>query len=291
MGEGRSVWEFTDAMRRPEVSVVIPVFNSGTTIGGLVDRIHEVLAALDFEVVLVNDGSQDCSEGACLLLAEKYPKTVRYVHLARNFGEHNAVLAGMRHTTGQYVAVLDDDGQNPPHEVLRMLEHAWQHNLDVVYGRYACRQHSWLRRWGSWFNDRVANLVLDKPKGVYLSSFKVMSRLVVDEVVKYASPFPYLDGHILRTTRNIGQIEVCHHPRRSGRSGYTLTKLLGLWLNMFLGFSLVPLRLAMGIGADGRRKPRRTVGDLGRQDLAPSAVRHWRSRHTDLHRLVCRRSN
>jgi glycosyltransferase involved in cell wall biosynthesis len=234
---------------RAALSLVIPVYNGGATIRGLVEEIHAVLSDVGFEVVLVNDGSVDFSEGACTLLVEKYPNTVCYVHLARNFGEHTAVLAGLRQASGRYVAVLDDDGQNPPHEVLRMFEHAWQHDLDVVYGRYEQRKHPWPRRLGSWFNDKVANFVLDKPRGIYLSSFKVMSRLVVDEVVKYGGPFPYLDGLILRITRNIGEITVSHCPRRSGRSGYTLSKLVGLWLNMFLGFSVAPLRLALAVGA------------------------------------------
>jgi undecaprenyl-phosphate 4-deoxy-4-formamido-L-arabinose transferase len=234
---------------RPALSLVIPVYNGGATIRWLVDQIHEVFRDIEIEVVLVNDGSTDYSEGACALLVEKYPGTVCYTHLARNFGEHNAVLAGLRQATGRYVAVLDDDGQNPPHEVLRMLDHAQQHDLDVVYGRYQQRKHSWPRRLGSWFNDRVANFVLDKPRGIYLSSFKVMSRLVVDEVVKYGGPFPYIDGLLLRSTRNVDEIAVVHCPRRAGRSGYTLSKLLGLWLNMFLGFSVAPLRLALAVGA------------------------------------------
>jgi glycosyltransferase involved in cell wall biosynthesis len=235
--------------RQRELSLVIPVYNGSATIGWLVDQIHAVLSEVDFEVVLVNDGSADFSEGACGLLVEKYPDTVCYVHLARNFGEHNAVLAGLRHASGRYVAVLDDDGQGPPAEVLRMYDHAWRHDLDVVYGRYQNRQHAWPRRLGSWFNDKAANFALDKPRDIYLSSFKVMSRLVVDEVVKYNGPFPYLDGLILRITRNIGEIAVSHRPRRAGRSGYTLSKLVGLWMNMFLGFSVAPLRLAMGLGA------------------------------------------
>jgi undecaprenyl-phosphate 4-deoxy-4-formamido-L-arabinose transferase len=235
--------------RRRELSLVIPVYNAGATIRWLVDQIHAVFSDTDFEVVLVNDGSVDASEEACTRLVEQYPDTIYYVHLARNFGEHNAVLAGLRHASGRYVAVLDDDGQNPPHEVRRMFEHARQHHLDVVYGRYRKRKHSWPRRLASWFNGKVANFVLDKPRDLYLSSFKVMSRLVVDEVVKYGGPFPYLDGLVLRITRNIGEITVSHCPRRAGRSGYTLRKLIALWLNMFLGFSVAPLWLALAAGS------------------------------------------
>jgi undecaprenyl-phosphate 4-deoxy-4-formamido-L-arabinose transferase len=231
-----------------ELSLVIPVFNGSETIGEVVDEIHAVCASMRFEVLLVNDGSSDDSEEVCAQIVERHPDTVSLVQLARNFGEHNAVLAGLRYARGQYVAVLDDDGQNRPQDVLTMLVHARQHKLDVVYGRYRERQHPWPRILGSWFHNQIANFVLGKPRDLYLSSFKVMSRFVVDEVVKFAGPFPYLDGLILRTTNRLGQIEVDHEPRRAGRSGYTLLKLVGLWLNMFVGFSIIPLRLALVTG-------------------------------------------
>ena len=159
----------------------------------------------------------------------------------RNYGEHTAVLAGLRHARGRFVAVLDDDGQNPPYEARRMLDHAAAQGLDVVYGRYEFRKHSLLRRLGSWFNDRVAALVLDKPRNVHLSNFKVMGRMVVDEVAKYDGKFPCLDGMIFRVTRNIGEMTVTHLESRAGRSGYTFRKLVALWLNMLLGFSMAPL--------------------------------------------------
>ena len=231
-----------------ELSLVIPVFNGSKTIGEVVDEIHAVCASIRFEVLLVNDGSTDDSEEVCAQIVECHPDTVSLVQLARNFGEHNAVLAGLRNARGEYVAVLDDDGQNRPRDVLKMLAHVRQHKLDVVFGRYRERQHPWPRILGSWFHNRIANFVLGKPRDLYLSSFKVMSRFVVDEVVKFAGPFPYLDGLILRTTSRLGQIEVDHEPRRAGRSGYTLPKMLGLWLNMFVGFSIIPLRLALVIG-------------------------------------------
>jgi undecaprenyl-phosphate 4-deoxy-4-formamido-L-arabinose transferase len=237
-----------DEMRRPELSLVIPVFNAAATIDWLVEQLHADFEGVDFEVVLVNDGSADSSEEACLQLVQKFPDTLRYVHLARNYGEHTAVLAGLRLTRGRFVAILDDDGQNPPHEARRMFEHAWRHDFDVVYGRYQFRKHSAFRRAGSWFNDLVAGCVLDKPRGIHLSSFKVMSRMVVDELVKYDGKFPYLDGMIFRITQNIDEMAVTHLPRRAGRSGYNLRKLIALWMNMFLGFSMVPLRAALALG-------------------------------------------
>jgi len=232
----------------PELSLVIPVYNAAGTIGPLVDQIVRVFGSSPFEVVLVNDGSEDESETVCAELANKYPQTVVFVHLSRNFGEHNAVLAGFMQSRGNYIAVLDDDGQNPPEEVKRMLEDLKRKNYDVIYGHYIEKKHSAFRNLGSWFNDRIATIMLHKPKDLYLSSFKVMNRFVVNEIVKYRGPYPYTDGLIYRVTRNIGQIPVEHRVSARGRSRYTLRRLVRLWLNMFLNFSIKPLRLSIYVG-------------------------------------------
>jgi undecaprenyl-phosphate 4-deoxy-4-formamido-L-arabinose transferase len=234
---------------RTEISFVIPVYNGSRTIGDVVGRIHELFAGRDIEVVLVNDGSDDDSERACLDLAAAYPATVTFLHLARNFGEHNAVLAGLNHTTGAYVAVLDDDGQTPPEEVVRMYDEIRTRRWDAVFGRYREKQHSRWRNLGSRFNDRLATLMLRKPRDLYLSSFKVMNRFLVDEIVKYRGAFPYIDGLILRATRNLGQLDVDHRGPEHARSNYTLRRLVRLWLNMFFNFSMAPLRVASLLGA------------------------------------------
>ncbi|MBM3321318.1 MAG: glycosyltransferase family 2 protein [Candidatus Eisenbacteria bacterium] len=167
-----------------DLSFVIPVYNGSGSIGAVVDQIHEHFSHLDFEVILVNDGSTDNSEQVCRALVEQHPEKVRLVHLARNFGEHNAVLAGMNHASGRYVATLDDDGQNPPREVLPMYDVIRAGDYDVVFGRYRVKRHSGFRNLGSWINDRVANVVLKKPRDLYLSSFKVMNRFMVDEITR-----------------------------------------------------------------------------------------------------------
>ena len=232
----------------PELSLVIPVYNGSQTISLVVERIHTVFASMQFDVILVNDGSEDDSEVVCAKLVEKFPHIVTLVQLSRNFGEHNAVLAGLSHARGQYIAVLDDDGQNPPEEVVPMLEELKRRDYDVIYGHYIKKKHSWFRNAGSWFNDRIATFILDKPKNLYLSSFKVMTRFVVDEIIRYRGPFPYIDGLIYRTTRKIGQIPVQHRANISGASRYSFRKLVRLWLNMFLNFSIAPLRLSVYVG-------------------------------------------
>src|SRR6478672_5831893 len=232
----------------PELSLVIPVYNGGRTIGPLVEQTAKIFGSTSFEIVLVNDGSDDNSEKVCAELATKFPQNVTFVHLSRNFGEHSAVLAGLSQARGRYIAVLDDDGQNPPEEIVPMLQELKRKNYDVVYGHYIEKKHSWFRNAGSRFNDRIATLMLHKPKDLYLSSFKVMNRFLVDEIIKYRGPYPYTDGLIYRVTRNIGQIPVEHRVSQSGASRYTLRSLVRLWLNMFLNFSIKPLRISVYVG-------------------------------------------
>ena len=240
--------QITLAKPPPELCFVIPVYNGAATIGPLVRRIHDVFAATSIEVILVNDGSHDNSEQVCASLVKQFSGTVAFVHLSRNFGEHNAVLAGLHHVSGRYVAILDDDGQNPPEEVQRMFAELKRKNYDVVYGRYIEKKHSCYRNLGSRFNDRIATAMLHKPADLYLSSFKVMNRFVVDEIIKYRGSFPYIDGLIYRSTTNIGQIPVEHLANTTGTSRYSFLKLVRLWLNMFVNFSIAPLRLAVYVG-------------------------------------------
>ncbi len=235
--------------KRPKLSIVIPVFNGAASIAHVVERSLSVLNDPDaVEVVLINDGSIDDSEEVCRKLVERHAGNVIFVQLARNFGEHNAVLAGMSRARGDFVAVLDDDAQNPPEEVPRMLAELECRSLDVVYGRYIERKHTLTQRMGSWFNDRMANVMLRKPRGLYLSSFKVLNRFLVDQIIQYRGPYPYIDGLICRTTCRIGQIDVRHDHRLVGQSNYTLRRLVRLWLNMFLGFSILPLRMSVVLG-------------------------------------------
>jgi len=235
------------ATRVSEISFVIPVYNGAETIRGVVQEILLSFAATPIEVVIVNDGSQDDSEQVCTSLATDHAPTVTLVNLSKNFGEHSAVLAGLSFARSNYVAVLDDDGQNPPGEVASMLAELKRGNYDVVYGHYIAKRHSWFRNVASSFNDRMATLMLDKPKELYLSSFKVMSRFIVDEITTYRGPYPYIDGLIYRTTRRIGQISV-EHRASTKASRYTFRSLLRLWLNMFLNFSVKPLRLSVYVG-------------------------------------------
>ncbi len=239
------------AERRPgrRLSVLIPAYNSEETLGDLVD---EVVAELrpqvsELEIVIVNDGSRDGTDRCARQAERRHPGIVKYVCLARNFGEHNAVMCGLHHVAGDCVAIIDDDFQNPPGEIMRLVDRLAE-GYDVVYSYYERKRHSWFRNLGSSFNDLVARVVLAKPRDLYLSSFKVMNSFLVKTVIAYQGPYPYLDGLILRSTSAIGRQLCGHAERREGRSNYSLRRLVRLWLNMFTSFSVVPLRLAAYLG-------------------------------------------
>lgn len=230
-----------------QLTVVIPVYNSERTIKPLVDRLQQCLQKERFDVVLVNDGSADQSESVCEQLTHHYDN-VRFISLRRNFGEFNAVLCGLTHARGKYTAIIDDDFQNPPEAILTLMDVAVQGNYDVVYSRYAQKKHHWFRNLGSWLVNTLTTYSLGKPKGLYLSSFKLIERDVVAEIVNYTGPYPYIDGLIFRVTRNVGSVEVPHMDRVEGRSNYTVKKLVGLFLNVLIGYSVWPIRLFTVVG-------------------------------------------
>ena len=232
----------------PAVSFVVPMYNAAATIGPLVRDIEQLQIDGGHEIVLVNDGGMDETLAVCreLLRTARVPITV--IEHARNFGEHNAVLTGWRHARGAHVINLDDDGQNPPREAVRLWQHAKATGADVVFGHYETKQHSVFRNFGSWLTNRVTDWALDKPPGFYLSSFRCVNAFIAQQVVAYAGPYPYIDGLLLQVTQRIESIVVAHEPRRLGASGYTLRRLLRLWLSAWLNFSLLPLRLATFAG-------------------------------------------
>ncbi len=233
-----------EADRRVGLSIVIPVFNGAASIGRLVSALSSLHPAGGLEIVLVNDGSPDNSAEICRELVRNAIVPITYVEHARNFGEHNAVMTGLRHACGNFVITMDDDLQNPPEEVVRLYDHARLGGWDVVYTRYARKQHSRWRNAGSRFANKAADWLIQKPKGLYLSSFRCMSALVVGAVTRYRGPYPYVDGLILQVTRRIDSIEVRHLPREEGLSNYNLRRLVRLWLSLATSFSLAPLRIA-----------------------------------------------
>jgi glycosyltransferase involved in cell wall biosynthesis len=233
---------------QPALTFVIPLYFSAETIRPLVEEIEAMQVEGGHELVLVNDGSRDATLAVCRELVREARIPITLVNHSRNFGEHNAVMTGYRLARGEYVVNLDDDGQNPPAEALRLWQYAKEHGLDVVYGQYGTKEHAWWRNLGSWFANRVTDFALEKPRGFYLSSFRCVSAFVARELMRHDNPYPYIDGLILQVTQEIGSVEVRHDPRRTGRSGYTLRRLFRLWVSTFVNFSIMPLRLATLLG-------------------------------------------
>ena len=235
-------------MNSPLLSIVVPLYRSAESVERLISELSALPVEGGCEIVLVNDGSSDNTAELAEKFMQASGRAITLVKLARNFGEHNAVMAGLHHAAGQFIVTMDDDLQNPPSEVLKLLNHSLSGGYDVVYSYYAEKQHDTWRNLGSWLTNRVADLLLDKPRGLYLCTFRIMSAFVAREVCRYDGPFAYVDGLIMQVTQNIGRIEVEHAPRTSGRSSYTIRKLLHLWMSMFVNFSVIPLRIATFAG-------------------------------------------
>ncbi|MGN0982758.1 MAG: glycosyltransferase family 2 protein [Candidatus Limivicinus sp.] len=232
------------------VSFVIPCYCSEKTIAPVLDEIRSAmreLAQYDYEVILVNDGSPDNTFDTIRDLANR-DEHVTAVDLARNFGQQSAIMSGLSHSSGDYVVCLDDDGQTPANEVGKLLSKL-EEGYDVVYASYDHKQHSRFRNWGSWVNSKMTEIMLGKPRNLALTSYFAVKRFIVLEMLKYKHSFPYSEGLVLRSTRRICNVPVNHRQRQEGKSGYTLGKLIALWMNGFTSFSVKPLRLATYLGA------------------------------------------
>ena len=231
------------------VSFVIPCYRSEKTIGGVVREITDTMRTLpqyDYEIVLVNDCSPDETFTVLRRLAESDPR-VTAVDLVKNFGQHAALMCGMRFARGDCVVCLDDDGQTPADEAGSLLQKL-EEGYDVVYASYAEKQESGFRRFGSDVNRLMTEFMLGKPRKLELTSYFAASRLIVDEMLRYEHCYPYVMGLVLRSTKRICNVPVQHRARQSGSSGYTLAKLLGLWMNGFTSFSVKPLRMFSFVG-------------------------------------------
>lgn len=232
------------------ISFVIPCYRSEQTIEGVVEEINSVCQGIiegyDHEIILVNDCSPDNTISVIKSLCDKY-SFITGIDFARNFGQHSALMAGLRESKGDIVICLDDDGQTPPMECVKLIK-ALEDGADVAYARYSHKKHSLFRNFGSYVNEEMARFMLDKPKELYVSSYFATKRFVVDDMIRYENSYPYVIGLVLRSTRNIVNVDVDHRSREVGNSGYTLKKLLGLWMNGFTSFSVKPLRIATVMG-------------------------------------------
>lgn len=232
-----------------KISFVIPCYCSEKTLGHVVEEIQnkmKELTAYSHEIILVNDCSADQTEQVISRLCEQHSE-IHGISFARNFGQHAALMAGLRESTGDYVVCLDDDGQTPACEVDKLIDKL-EEGFDAVYAKYENKHHSSFRNWGSKVNELMLRVMLEKPKELYVSSYFAVRRFVVEDMVHYENSYPYVIGLVLRSTKRITNVIVCHRDREAGTSGYTMKKLLSLWFNGFTAFSVKPLRIATFIG-------------------------------------------
>ena len=229
-------------------SVVIPVFNSAGLVGETVDRVVEVFEGegLSYQLVLVNDGSRDGSWEVIAARARGNPRIVA-LNLLRNYGQHHANLAGLREATGDYVITMDDDLQNPPDQVLLLIEEAMR-GRDVVFGRFERKQAAGYRRWGSRLIGVVNRRIFAQPAGLVVSNFRILRRDVVDRICASRTAHPYITGQALMYSSDRADVVVRHEPRRVGKSSYGLARILRLVLTILFSYSSFPLRAAAGLG-------------------------------------------
>jgi len=228
-----------------KISIVIPCYKSENTIEDVVRDIELFFSQAkeyEYETVLVDDHSPDDTLRVLKELPKQYKKLI-VLALSRNFGQHAAIMAGLNKANGDIIVCIDDDGQTPPLEMQRLICKI-NEGYDVVYAKYEDKKHSSFRNLGSKFNDYMAVKLLGKPRGLYMSSYFAAKKYVIDEVIKYKNPYPYLGGLILRITRSIANVKIVHYDRLEGETTYTFRKLIQLWANGFTAFSVTPLRVA-----------------------------------------------
>src|SRR3989338_10872876 len=230
------------------ISVVIPVYKSEDILHELCSRLHKVFDTLkiNYEVIMVNDYSPDKSWERMVEISKENPK-VKSILLRKNVGYECAVMAGLNLSNGNFVVLMDDDLQHAPEDIPKLIEEI-EKGYDVVYANFTAKKQSLFKNIGSWFNGKIAQFVIKKPKDIYLSPFKVMKKEIADEVIKYYGTFNYVDGLIFRITSSIHQIPITHYKRKIGKGNYNLYRSFKIWLNLFTGFSVLPLRFATLIG-------------------------------------------
>jgi len=227
-------------------SIVIPVYNSAEIIPELCKQIIDALRGYEFEVILVDDKSKDKSWNVIKEVTSRSP-FFKGISLAKNFGQDSAIMAGLSFTKGEYVIIMDDDLQHSPYDIPILIDSIEQYEVSFADLSKNLKQ-SWWKNIGSYFNSIQSEYIGEKPSGIYMSPFKIISRLVVDSILEYKGPYPYIDGLICRTTSSINQIQIEHHKRYNGKGNYNFYRSVSVFLKHTTGFSILPLRFASVIG-------------------------------------------
>ena len=230
------------------ISLVIPTYKGAKTLPKLIEELVIIFKNHKIEIIIVNDFSPDTTHEDTMPLLDKYPNKITYLKLAKNFGEHSATMAGLRHSEGNLIIIMDDDGQNPPEEAYKLAEFSLKSEYDVIFTKYQIKKDSFIRNLMSKIANISAQIILKKPTEIYFSSFKAIKRNIVDEIIKYEGAYPYIDGLIFSITSNIGSFEVIHKERKQGKSSYNIYKLAKHYSNLIINFSTIPIHLFSVLG-------------------------------------------
>ena len=232
------------------ISFVIPCYRSENTIEDVIDEIREVVASnhnFDYEIIAVNDCSPDNVLGRLKTIAREN-KRVKIINLAKNMNRPGAVMAGLNNVSGDYVVIMDDDGQCPMDKFWDLFKPI-EEGHDVSIAKYPTRKQSLFKNFGTFVNKKMTEFILNRPKEMEFTNFMLMKAYIVKEIIKYDNPYPYYTGLLLRTTSDIVNVEMEQRERFAGDSTFTFFKMLGMWVNGLTAFSIKPLRISSLIGS------------------------------------------
>ena len=232
---------------KKKLSIVVPVYKSQECIEALINSVEDNLSGMDYELIMVNDCSPDKSWDKIKKAGESR-KWLKGVNLRKNSGQDNAIMAGFSKVSGDFVVVMDDDLQHDPGDIKKLIQKLEHTATDICFANFKIKYQKLWKNLGSWFNGKMAEIMIDKPPHIYLSPFKVIRKEIVDEIIEYMGPFPYVDGILFSITQNVSQVEVEHHERYKGTSNYNLARSIGVWLKLMTSFSVFPLRIATYLG-------------------------------------------
>jgi len=229
-----------------EISIVIPVFNSADILPELTRQINDALIDIDYELLLINDKSNDNSWGIIKRLSVSH-QNLTGINLRKNYGQDNAIMAGLTFASGNYIVIMDDDLQHSPKDITRLYKKC-KEGYDICYAHFLKKKQAFWKNIGSWLNGKVAEILLHKPKFIYLSPFQIVNRDIIDQVIKYQGPYPYIQGLLLDLTDNITQIDVGHHKRHAGKSNFNFIRSSRIFFKLATSFSVIPLRISTIMG-------------------------------------------
>ena len=227
------------------LSIIIPVYNSQDSLIELFEKVKKKLN-INYELIFINDESKDESWSVIQNISSKNEK-VTGINLLKNVGQDNAIMAGLSFAKGEYIIIMDDDLQHDPSYIINLYQKC-EEGYDVVYGNFIKKKQKLWKNFGSWLNGKIASIFINKPKGMYISPFKIIRKRIVSEIINYKSPFTYIDGIIFSLTSNISQIDIKHFDRTGGKSNYNISNSFSIFINHLTGYSILPLRFVTVVG-------------------------------------------